>query len=127
MHNQCDTHFQDLKRILRYISGTLDLGLQLHHSSSTDLIPYSDVDWGGCPSTRRSTSGYCVFLGDNLVSWSSKRQLTVSRSSIEAVYREVANVVAETCWLRNLLRELHTLLPKLLFRIVTMSVSFMSP
>ncbi|GKD73874.1 ribonuclease H-like domain-containing protein [Tanacetum coccineum] len=58
----------------------------------------------------RSTSGYCVLLGDNLLSWSAKRQHTLSRSSVEAEYRDVANVVAKTAWLRNLLRELHTLL-----------------
>ncbi|GJR20883.1 ribonuclease H-like domain-containing protein, partial [Tanacetum coccineum] len=63
-----------------------------------------DIDWAGCPTTRRSTSGYCVFLGNNLLSWSSKRQLTLSRSSVEAEYYSVA----ETCWLLNLFRELHT-------------------
>ncbi|GJZ13206.1 ribonuclease H-like domain-containing protein [Tanacetum coccineum] len=56
-----------------------------------------------------STSSYCVFLGNNLLSWSSKRQsTTLSRSSVEAEYFGVVNAVAETCWLRNLLRELHT-------------------
>nr|GEW64824.1 ribonuclease H-like domain-containing protein [Tanacetum cinerariifolium] len=67
-----------------------------------------DADWAGCPSTRRSTSGYCVFLGDNFLSWSSKRQQTISHSSAKAEYRGVANVVAETAWLCNLLRELHS-------------------
>ncbi|GJX61201.1 ribonuclease H-like domain-containing protein [Tanacetum coccineum] len=87
MHDPREPHLSALKRILR---GLLD------------------ADWAGCPTTRRSTSGYCVFLGNNLLSWSSKRQFTLSRSSAEAEYRGVANAVAETCWLRNLLRELHT-------------------
>jgi hypothetical protein len=64
---------------------------------------YSDVDWAGCPDTRHSTFGFGVFLDGNLVSWSSKRQHTVSRSSAEAEYRDVANVVAETSWLRQLI------------------------
>ncbi|GJT02309.1 ribonuclease H-like domain-containing protein [Tanacetum coccineum] len=94
--------------ILRYVHGTLEYSLQLHVSSTTQLSAYTDADWAGCPVTHRSTSGYCVFLGDNLLSWSAKRQVTLSRSSAEAEYRGVANVVAETAWIRNLLCELHT-------------------
>nr|GEW28282.1 ribonuclease H-like domain-containing protein [Tanacetum cinerariifolium] len=72
------------------------------------LVVYTDADWAGCPTTRRSASGYCVFLRDNLLSWSVKQQHTLSRLSAKAEYRGVANVVAETAWLRNLLKELHT-------------------
>ncbi|XP_071727497.1 uncharacterized mitochondrial protein AtMg00810-like [Rutidosis leptorrhynchoides] len=97
MHDPREQHFHALKRILRYIQGTIDLGLQLYSSSPTSLDAYSDADWAGCPTTRRSTSGYYVFLGNNLLSWSSKRQPTPSRSSAEAEYRGVANDVAETC------------------------------
>nr|GEX72601.1 ribonuclease H-like domain-containing protein [Tanacetum cinerariifolium] len=70
----------------------------------------SDGDSVSDPTQYRSLIGYCIFLGNNLLSWSSKRQPTLSRSSVEAKYRGVANDVAETCWLPNLLRELHTLL-----------------
>ena len=70
-----------LKRIIRYVQGTLDQGLHLYPSSVSSLVSYTDADWGGCPDTRRSTSGYCVFLGVNLLSWSSKRQPTLSLSS----------------------------------------------
>ncbi|GKC77351.1 ribonuclease H-like domain-containing protein [Tanacetum coccineum] len=93
---------------MRYVRGALDYGLQLFPSSNTSLVAYLDADWAGCPTTQRSTLGYCVFLGNNLLLWSSKRQPMLSRSSAEAEYRGVASVVAETCWLRNLLRELHT-------------------
>ncbi|GKA80034.1 ribonuclease H-like domain-containing protein [Tanacetum coccineum] len=88
-------------------SGSL-LPFTLHVSSTTQLSAYTDTDWAGWPVTRRSTSGYCVFLSDNLLSWSAKSQVTLSRSSAEAEYRCVANVVAETAWIRNLLCELHT-------------------
>nr|GEU36102.1 NBS-containing resistance-like protein [Tanacetum cinerariifolium] len=74
------------------------------------IIPMTSTLSRGCPATRRSTSRYCVFLGDNLLTWSSKRQYTLSRSSAEAEYRGAANAVAETSWIRNLLREHHTLL-----------------
>nr|GEW58860.1 ATPase, AAA-type, core [Tanacetum cinerariifolium] len=108
MHDPHESHLAALKRILRYIRGTLNFGFPLYTSTTISFVGYTNADWAGCPSTRRSTSGYCIFLGDNLLSWSSKRQQTISRSSAEAEYRGVANVVAETAWLRNLLRELHS-------------------
>nr|GEW12946.1 ribonuclease H-like domain-containing protein [Tanacetum cinerariifolium] len=77
-------------------------------SATRHSTGYTDADWAGCPSSSRSTPGYCVFLGDNLLSWPSKWQHTISHSSYEAEYRGVANVVAETTWIRNLLRELHS-------------------
>ena len=107
MHDPREPHLAALKRILRYIRGTLHLGLLLRPSTQSDLLVYSDDDWAGCPDTQKSTSGYAVFLGDNLVSWSSKRQNAVSRSSAEAEYRAIANAVAEVSWLRQLLVELH--------------------
>ena len=112
MHDPREPHLTALKHILRYVRGTLHMGLFLRPSSQSDLVVYSDADWAGCPDTRKSTSGYAVFLGDNLISWSSKRQNTVSRSSAEAEYRAVANAVAEATWLRQLLSELHTPLRK---------------
>jgi hypothetical protein len=79
-------HWGLVKRLLRYLRGTIDHGLVLHGGSSTDIATYSDGDWAGCPDTRRSTSGYCIFLGSSLISWSSKCQAIVSRSSAEAEY-----------------------------------------
>jgi hypothetical protein len=73
---------------------------------------YTDVDWTGCPNTCRSTSGYVVFLRTNLISWSLKRQNVVSRSSAEVEYRVVANGMAEACWLRQILQDLHAPLMK---------------
>jgi hypothetical protein len=73
-----------MKHILCYLQGTPDYGILLRRSSSSDLVIYTDADWVGCPDTHRSTSVYAVFLGDNSVSWSAKRQTVVSRSSAEA-------------------------------------------
>jgi hypothetical protein len=84
-----------MKRILCYRQGTSDYGLLLCRSSSSDLIVYTDADWASCLDTHCSTSGYAVFLGDNLVSWSAKRQTIISSSSVEAEYRAIANDVAE--------------------------------
>jgi hypothetical protein len=108
MHDPWEPHLTAMKRILCYLQGTLDYGLLLHHSSSSDLIVYTEADWAGCLDTHRSTSGYVVFLGDNLVSWSAKRQIVISRSSAEAEYRAIANSMAEATWLHQLLHELQT-------------------
>jgi hypothetical protein len=72
VHDTWEPHLTAMKRILCYLQGTPDYGL-LCHSSSSDLVLYMDADWADCPDTCRSTSGYAVFLGDNLVSWSAKR------------------------------------------------------
>nr|GEU65719.1 ribonuclease H-like domain-containing protein [Tanacetum cinerariifolium] len=108
MHDPREPHLNALKCVLRYLCGTTDLGLQLFRSTTSQLIAYYNVHLTGCMATRRSTSGYYVFLGYNLLTWSSKRQDTLSHSSAEAEYRGVANAVAETSWIQNLLRELHS-------------------
>jgi hypothetical protein len=95
MHDPREQHLAAIRRILRYVKGTLSHGLHLNLSSSASMVTYTDADWAGFPDTRRSTSAFCVYLGDNLVSWSSKRQHTVSHSSAEAENRAVANAVAE--------------------------------
>jgi hypothetical protein len=97
MHNPCEPHLTTTKCILRYLQGTFDHDLLLRRASTSDLIVYTDADWVSCLDTRRSTAGYAVFLGDNLISWSLKRQNVVSRSSAEVEYCAVANDVAEAC------------------------------
>jgi hypothetical protein len=71
MHDPREPHLTAMKRTLHYLRGTLDYGLLLRCSASSELTVYTDAGWAGCPDTRRSTSGYAVFLGTNLISWSS--------------------------------------------------------
>ncbi|XP_019179912.1 PREDICTED: uncharacterized protein LOC109175117 [Ipomoea nil] len=106
MHSPTTEHWGLVKRVLRYIKGTLDYGLRLSPSSSTVIHAYSDSDWAGCPVDRKSTSGFAVYLGTNLISWLSKKQRTVARSSTEAEYKALADVSAEVTWVVSLLREL---------------------
>jgi len=99
MHKPSKLHWQAVKRILRYLKHTLSHGLLLTRSNVSNLEVFSDADWVGCPDDRKSTGGYCVFLGSNLISWSSKKHPTVSRSSTEAEYKSVANAMPELFFL----------------------------
>ncbi|KAH0729323.1 hypothetical protein KY289_000511 [Solanum tuberosum] len=105
-HSPSTKHWQATKRLLRYLKGTITYGLHFKYGNSSQLLAYSDVDWGGIPDTRHFTSAYVIFLGKNSISWCSNKQHTVARSSTEVEYRDVASVVAELNWLTNLLQEL---------------------
>ncbi|PKU64015.1 Retrovirus-related Pol polyprotein from transposon TNT 1-94 [Dendrobium catenatum] len=104
MHNPYVLHFQLLKRVQRYLRGTISLGLPIVRSS-LELQAYSDSDWASDSTTRRSVTGYCAYLGNNLVSWCVKKQTTVARSSTEAEYRALATAASDIIWLRRLLIE----------------------
>ncbi|CAL8997966.1 unnamed protein product [Prunus brigantina] len=99
-------HLSAVRRIIRYILGTPSRGLFFPTGSSPQLQAYSDADWAGCPDTRRSTTGWCMFLGDALISWKCKKQDHVSKSSTEAEYRAMSAACSEIIWLRGLLTEL---------------------
>ncbi|XP_026405546.1 uncharacterized protein LOC113300525 [Papaver somniferum] len=90
MHQPTDIHFQLAKRILRYVKGSLGSGISIKSGDCSQISVYSDSDWAGFPDTWRSTSGFCIFLDQTLVSWSSKKQPTISRSSTEAEYKAMA-------------------------------------
>jgi histone deacetylase 1/2 len=105
-HAPTTVHWTAVKRILRYISGTLKVGLTFQRSSSTLLSAFSDSDWAGDLNDRRSTGGFAILFGPNLISWSSRKQDTVSRSSTEAEYKALANATAELIWVEALIREL---------------------
>uniref|UniRef100_A0A2N9FZ66 Reverse transcriptase Ty1/copia-type domain-containing protein n=1 Tax=Fagus sylvatica TaxID=28930 RepID=A0A2N9FZ66_FAGSY len=105
MNAPSDIHFTAAKHVLRYLKGTLDHGL-FYTPGPISLSAFSDADWAGDPNDRRSISGLLVYLGHNPITWSTKKQLTVSRSSTEAEYRALASASAEVCWLRTLVKDL---------------------
>ncbi|XP_026379644.1 uncharacterized protein LOC113274481 [Papaver somniferum] len=107
MHSPTYEHMMVVKRILRYLKSSLGSGITITSGDITQISGYSDSDWAGCPDTRRSTTGFCVFLGSTLVYWQSKKQSTVSKSSIEAEYKDVSTLAFEVMWLAALLEELN--------------------
>ena len=98
-------HFDALIKVLRYIKMCPGQGLHFPSNSPMKLQAYCDSDWASCPVTRRSVTGFCVFLGPCLISWQSKKQIVVSRSSTEAEYRALADCTCEITWLQGLLKE----------------------
>lgn len=101
-------HWQGIKRIMRYIKGTLDYGIEFNASENDaiKLIGYSDADWAGDVVSRKSTSGFVFKLAGGAVSWQSKRQATIALSSTEAEYLALSSAVQEAVWLRQLLSDL---------------------
>ena len=106
MHSPGTKHWQAVKRVFRYLRGTLSLGLFYGRDTQPCLHAFTDSDWAGCYDTRVSTSGNCFFFGNSCISWLSKKQPTVATSSCEAEYRAVFTATVECIWLRRLLMDL---------------------
>ena len=111
MDSPTDAHLKAAYRIIRYLKQSPATGLFFSVNNSFTLSGYTDSDWGACKDTRKSISGYCFFLDQTLISWKSKKQAIVSRSSSEAEYRALANGTCELVWLLKLLKEFNILPP----------------
>ncbi|XP_074352878.1 secreted RxLR effector protein 161-like [Apium graveolens] len=98
-------YFTTVHCIIRYLCSTPARGMFFLNTSPLDLRAFSDASYVGCPDTCRSTTGYCIFLGSSLLSWKSKKQSTISKSSTEAEYRAMSSLCSEVVWLRRLLKD----------------------
>ncbi|WZY94099.1 hypothetical protein YC2023_066428 [Brassica napus] len=99
-------HWKMVDRILRYLSGTSGQGVWMGCNGSTEVVGYCDADWAGDRVDRRSTTGYCTFIGGNLVTWKSKKQKVISCSSAEAEYRAMLKLTNELVWIKGILKHL---------------------
>lgn len=106
MHDPRSGHMDAVNRILRYLKGCPGKGILFSAHGHLNIEGYTDADWAGCLDDRRSTSGYCMFLGGNLISWRSKKQTVVARSTAEAEFRAMASGLCELMWIKMLLIEL---------------------
>ena len=107
MHNPSENHMNAVLRILRYLKSAPGRGVMFSkHNNPLEVCGFTDADWAGSITDRKSTSGYFTFVGGNLVTWKSKKQKVVARSSAEAEYRGMAHGVCELLWIRTLLLDL---------------------
>ncbi|KAJ0627129.1 putative RNA-directed DNA polymerase [Helianthus annuus] len=101
MHSPTEGHLKLAFHLLRYLKTAPGRGLLFSKGQSFDLTVFADSDWAKCLVTRKSVTGFCVFLGNSLVSWKSKKQSTVSRSSAEAEYRSMCAAACESVWIKK--------------------------
>ena len=98
-------HWNMVERILRYLKGDLGQGIWMGRNGNTEIVGYCDADYVGDTNDRRSTTGYCTFIGGNLVTWKSKKQKVVPCSSAESEYRAMRKLTNELVWLKALLKD----------------------